>query len=113
MDTLCIHATAENLPAGADIYLYGDKNIIKGECVDCTVSGHPSNCHCFYIEPVGTGTTTIECVAVDSNGNPLKYNDKYIYDSVEIKVTSPSFFDWILSFLLGLFGIKYGSNYNA
>ncbi|MBR4726569.1 MAG: hypothetical protein IK080_01635 [Clostridia bacterium] len=113
MDTLRLHATAENLPAGAELAWAFDGNILSGECVDCMVNGHPDNCHCLYLEGKNQGTVTVYCVAVDANGNFLMFNGNEIYDSVEITVTSPGFLIRIIDFFLKLFGSKYGIDYDA
>ncbi len=115
LDGLYLHATAENLPEGAEIVWYipdGNGTTVYGECVDCNVSGHPEGCHACYFEGKNPGTVTISAKLADAKGNYLQYNGKDISDSVEIKVEYTSFFLLFIDLILFIFG-GIGRTYNA
>lgn len=117
LDTLYLHATAENLPNDADIVLAvpdGVGTTVNGECVDCNVSGHPKGCHAFKLTGNNPGTVTVTAKIVDAKGNYLQYNGKDISsNSLDIKVQSPSFFVILIDLILSLFGGGLGKVYNS
>ncbi len=108
MDSLYLHATAENLPAGAKLIWSVDGDSIKIYNEPCRVSGHPSGCSCIFADAVGSGDSTVYCKVCDASGNPLKYNGKEIQSSIKITGISNLFlilFSWILVF--------FGKTYNS
>lgn len=117
MDSLYLHAAAENTPEGAAkiSWKVTDENgtvYRDDEIAECGMEGHPTGCCPLYLEGMKPGTVKISAELVDNYyGLPLKYNGKEIKDSIEIKVVNPGFFDRLIDWILRLFGAKLGNDY--